>query len=263
MLTGVIHLPALPGSPGSMLSAREIAKNAASDARVLFEAGFDACIVENFGDAPFPKDRSAEVTVSALTVCALAVRDAFTRPLGINVLRNDAAAALGIAAVVDAEFVRINVHMGARLTDQGIIEGKAAETLRLRHALGAQKVAIWADVDVKHSAPLAPVDLVQETEDLVKRGLVSAVLVTGSGTGHGVQKERLMPVVETCARLSQKGFPCSVHIASGATVETLAELSPARGIIVGSALRASGMAGGAIDATKAREFVSAYRRMRA
>ena len=168
MLVGVIHLPALPGSPASASSAEECARSASDDARALAAAGYDAIIVENFGDAPFFATRVPPVTVAAMTACALAVRAAAPGvELGINVLRNDAEAALSIAACTGANFVRINVHTGARVTDQGLVQGEAATTLRLRRALGVEKIAIWADVDVKHSAPLgAPRPLVQEVEDL-------------------------------------------------------------------------------------------------
>ena len=37
----------------------------------------------------------------------------------MNVLRNDAAAALSIAAVAGATFIRVNVHTGAVVADQG------------------------------------------------------------------------------------------------------------------------------------------------
>ena len=71
-------------------------------------------------------------------------------------LRNDADAALAVAVAVGAAFLRVNVHTGARVTDQGLVEGDAATTMRTRRALGATAVEVWADVDVKHSAPLAP-----------------------------------------------------------------------------------------------------------
>ena len=119
---------------------------AARDARALQAAGFDLVMIENFGDAPFFAGRVPAVTVSAMTACALAVREACpaTCRSGINVLRNDAEAALSVAAVVGAQCIRVNVHTGARVTDQGVVEGRAAETLRLRRALGAEQVAIWA-----------------------------------------------------------------------------------------------------------------------
>ncbi len=253
MLVGVIHLPPLPGSPRSALSAAECARSAAACARAL--AGYDAIIVENFGDAPFFAGRVPPVTVSAMTACALAVREAAPgAKLGINVLRNDAEGALSIAACTGAAFVRVNVLTGARVTDQGIIEGDAASALRLRRALGIEAVEIWADVDVKHSSPLgAPRPLVQEVEDTTKRALAAAVLVTGEGTGKGVDVEKLGAVKRAAA-----GTP--VLVASGATIGTLPLLAKhADGVIVGSALRPGGVPGGAIDAGLAKAFADAYR----
>ena len=255
MLVGVIHLPALPGSPRSTLTAEECARSAANDARVLADAGYDAIVVENFGDTPFFATKVPAVTIAAMTACAVAVRAAAPGvALGINVLRNDAEAALSIALCTQATFVRVNVHTGARVTDQGVVQGEAATTLRLRRALGAEKIAIWADVDVKHSSALgAPRPLVQEVEDLTKRGMAEVVLVTGEGTGKGVDLEKLAAV----KRASNK----PVLVASGATLTTLAALATSSdGVIVGSALREGAIPGGSIDAKLAKEFAAAFRK---
>jgi membrane complex biogenesis BtpA family protein len=258
MLVGVIHLPALPGSPRNTLSAAECAREAANDARVLAEAGYDAIIVENFGDTPFFATKVPPVTVAAMTACAVAVRAAAPSvPLGINVLRNDGEAALSVAACTGATFVRINVLTGARVTDQGIVEGDAAATLRLRRALSTESVApiaIWADVDVKHSAPLgAPRPLVQEVEDLTKRAMADVVLVTGEGTGKGVDLEKLAAVKRASAK--------PVLVASGATLATLSALATSSdGVVVGSALRAGGIPGGPIDGSLAAAFATAFRK---
>jgi membrane complex biogenesis BtpA family protein len=253
-LVGVVHLPPLPGSPRASEACAAIAASAVRDAQAMRRAGFDLVIVENFGDAPFFAERVPPVTVSAVTACAVAVRQACPDlPLGINVLRNDAEASLSIAAVVGARCIRVNVHTGARVTDQGVVQGRAAETLRSRRALGADGVAIWGDVDVKHSAPLGERDPAREAEDLVKRGLAEAVLVTGEGTGRSVDAGKLRRVREAAG-----GLP--VLVASGATVETLAELAPlCDGVIVGSALRVDGVAGGPVDAGRAARFAEAFR----
>lgn len=255
MLVGVIHLPALPGSPRSTLTAADCAREAASDARILADAGYDAIVVENFGDAPFFATKVPAVTIAAMTACAVAVRAAAPAvSLGINVLRNDGEAALSIAVCTGASFVRINVLTGARVTDQGIVQGDAAGTLRLRRALAAEQVAIWADVDVKHSSPLgAPRPLVQEVEDLTKRGMADVVLVTGEGTGKGVDLEKLAAVKRA------SGKP--VLVASGATLATLPALATSSdGVVVGSALRTGGIPGGSIDAKLAQEFAAAFRK---
>src|SRR5690606_23025241 len=148
-LLGVIHLAPLPGSPRASADLAEVAAQAARDARTLAEAGYDGMIVENFGDAPFARGSVAPVTVAAMTRCALAAREAAPAlALGVNVLRNDAEAALAVAAAADASMVRINVHTGARLTDQGIVTGEAYTTLRARRALGLSDLRLLCDVAV-------------------------------------------------------------------------------------------------------------------
>jgi membrane complex biogenesis BtpA family protein len=231
----------------------EIQEACATDARALMDAGFELAMIENFGDAPFHPGRVPAVTVSAMTACALAAKAASPGlALGVNVLRNDAQAALAIAACVSAAAIRVNVHAGARVTDQGVIEGEAADTLRARRALGV-RCAIWADVDVKHSSPLAPRALAEEAQDLVTRGLADAILVTGEGTGRAVDLGKLALV-----RGATKGVP--LFVASGATADSLPALAEhADGVIVGSALRADGVAGGPVDPGRAKAFARAFR----
>ncbi len=257
MLIGVIHLPALPGSPGSLRTLDAIVASAQADAQVLAGAGYDGIVVENFGDAPFFSTQVPPITVASMTLASAAVRAAAPKcVLCINVLRNDAESALAVAHATGAQAVRINIHVGARVTDQGVIEGRAATTLRSRRMLGADAVAVWADVDVKHSTPLGhphPTALEQEVSDAVHRGLASAVIVTGDGTGKGVDTGKL-------ARVKASAGRAKVLVGSGATIATLNALAAhADGVIVGSALRPGGLAGGAIDAHAAEAFAKAYR----
>ena len=255
-LVGVIHLRPLPDSPRWRGDLTGIVASAELDARALASAGFDGIIVENFGDAPFVPGTVAPVTVAAMTASALAVRAAAPEvALGINVLRNDAEAALAIAVASSAQMIRVNVHTGARVTDQGVIEGRAHATLRSRRALGAERVALLCDVHVKHSAPLADRPIGLEAADLAGRGLADAVLVTGSGTGLGVDWGELEAV------LAAVHVP--VLVASGVTTATLAQVRDAHGVIVGSCLRASGRAGDPVDADVARRFADAFRASRA
>ncbi len=253
-LTGVIHLPPLPGSPRGHHSMADIATRIVADARGLADAGFDLAMIENFGDAPFFKDAVPAVTVAAMTACAEAIRAKVPElPLGINVLRNDVASALAIARVVGAKAVRVNVLSGARVTDQGIIEGRAAEVARLRRSLGADDVEIWADVDVKHSAALAPRPIHEEAAELHERALADALLVTGTGTSAPVAADDL-------AEARRGGRAARIYVASGVTLENLSALAEhANGIVIGSALRATGRAGDPIDHALARKLAGAFR----
>jgi hypothetical protein len=233
---------------------RDAALRAAADAKALAQAGFDAIIIENFGDAPFYKDEVPAITIAAMTTCALETREVAPRlPLGINVLRNDARAALAVAAASGASFVRVNVLSGARVTDQGIVEGRAAEVLRERAAI-ARDVRIFADVDVKHSAPLAirSAMLEEEVAELAHRALADAILVTGSATGSPADEGDL-DRVRAATRLP-------VFVASGVTERTVkAFLAKCDGVIVGTAIKRGRRAGGPVDPKLARSFARAIR----
>ena len=152
-LIGVIHLLPLPGAPlynGNMAAVYE---RALLEAELLSKYA-DGIIIENFGDKPFYPNQVPPETVAAMAAIAREVLHLADVPIGINVLRNDAHAALAVAAAVGAHFIRINVHTAAVVADQGIIEGKAHQTLRLRKTLGAGTL-IFADVGVKHASPMA------------------------------------------------------------------------------------------------------------
>jgi len=255
-LVGVVHLVALPGAPAHRGGMARVIARAVSDARALVAAGVDALVVENYGDAPFWKDDVPHVTVAALTAAVLAVREAAgDTPLGVNCLRNDARAALSVAAVCGAAFVRVNVLTGAMLTDQGVVEGRAAEVLRLRAAL-CPDVRIAADVLVKHAVPLAPLDPARVAADLAGRGGADAVIVTGAHTGGAVDPDRVRAV-----RAAAGGKP--VLLGSGLRADTVGELLPlADGAIVGSALERGGRAGNPVDPGRAAAVVAAWRRAR-
>ena len=225
----------------------EIARRAADDAAALEAAGFDAAIIENYGDAPFFGQCVPPVTVASMSVVADAVRRAGGLRLGINVLRNDPGSALAIAVAVDAAFIRVNVHAGVYATDQGLIEGAAADTLRLRRSLQA-RVAVLADVHVKHARPVSHDDLVAAAEDTAYRGLADGLIVTGSATGKEVDPEHV--------RLIRQAVPDRrLFIGSGATAETVADLLALAGsVIVGSSIKYDGLPENQVDPERAHAF---------
>jgi membrane complex biogenesis BtpA family protein len=130
------------------------------DARTLVDNGCHGLIIENFHDAPFFRESIAPELVASMTVAAHEVRRATSVPIGINVLRNSWQAAMAVASVVGGAFIRVNVLTDALVTDQGIIQGCAAELSRYRAALGSE-VLIFADILCKHAAPIAarPIDV--------------------------------------------------------------------------------------------------------
>lgn len=251
-LIGMIHLCPLPGAPRYGGDMAPILEAACADAKTLAHAGFDGLMVENFGDAPFYPDDVPAVTVAAMTKAVAAIRDTVDLPIGVNVLRNDVSAALAIAAVTGAEFVRVNVLSGTMFTDQGPITGRAADVLRLRGQL-APDVAIMADVFVKHATPPPGLDLVDATHDLADRGGADAIVVSGSATGQAPDLERIHTVKGAAGTTP-------VYLGSGVTAESVATmLEIADGCIVGTALKRGGRTTDPVDGGLAATFVEAAR----
>ncbi|MBI2900480.1 MAG: BtpA/SgcQ family protein [Planctomycetes bacterium] len=239
---GVVHLLPLPGSPRAR-DLEEVRRRALADAKAL--RGVHAMIVENYGDAPFFPDRVEPHVVACMTAIACAL----PRPLGVNVLRNDARAALAVALAAGADFIRVNVHTGVMHTDQGTIEGRAFETLRMRAALGA-KALVFADVLVKHASGGG--DPASAARDAAYRGLADALLVTGARTGAPPDPERL--------RLVKRAVPDRpVLAASGLAPENLPLFAEADGFIVGTALKKGGRTGNPVDPRRVREFLRAWK----
>ncbi len=250
-IIGVIHLPPLIGSPQSSLPFREIRSRALSDAGMLIDNGIDGVIIENYGDVPFCPDSVEPHTVASLTLVAGEIRERYPQtPIGLNILRNDAKSAIGIATVADANFIRVNVHTGAMLTDQGLIQGKAHETLRYRSFLRSE-VKVFADIAVKHAVPLAPIDIVASAEDTYRRGLADALIVTGTATGKGIDLDQLKSVKSAIPQVC-------IFVGSGVRVDSLAQvLQYADGVIVGTAIKHDGVTTNTVDPDRVRALIEA------
>ncbi len=257
-LIGVVHLPALPGDPGyDGRSLDEIIEFAMTDAKTIVEGGISALIIENFGSAPFPKGTPDQPMpphhLAIMSIVAHKIRKAYPDlAIGINCLRNDAQAAMGIAVAVGAQFIRVNVLSGAYVTDQGVIEGDAYGLLRYRQLLNANHIAILADVLVKHATPLAPLSATDATKDTLLRGHADAVIVTGSGTGEPVDRRTL----EEVSRAAD-GKP--VLLGSGTKAETLANYACfIKGAIVGTALKVDGKVSNPVDVERVKRMVKSF-----
>ncbi len=249
-VVGMVHLPPLAGSPRYGGDFGQVKAAALSDAENLVAGGVHGLLLENFNDAPFFPRRVPATVVAQMTAVAVELRRRFDVPLGINVLRNDGLAALSVAHAAGAHFVRVNVLTGARLTDQGVIQGIAHRLLRQRARLSAGEVKILADVDVKHSAPLAARPPADEARDAVQRGGADALVVSGSATGSPVDPSELENI--------KSALPDTpVFVGSGVTADNARELArQAAGLIVGTALKRDGAVANAVDRARVTELLA-------
>jgi membrane complex biogenesis BtpA family protein len=254
LLVGVVHLVPLPGAPAYGGSITDVLDAAERDARALRSGGADALIVENSGDAPFFATDVPPETIAALALAIARVRGVEPdAPVGVNVLRNDARAALGLCAATGASFVRVNVHCGAAVTDQGLVVGEAAATVRERARL-APWVQILADVHVKHAQPLAGGSLADAARDTFRRGRADALIVSGRATGQGTEAADV-----ECVRDAVPEAP--VLVGSGLDLSNAPlHARRASGAIVGTALKFAGDVSAPVDAQRVRALRAAFRR---
>lgn len=253
LLIGVVHLRPLPGSPRWRDNLAHVINHAVVDATALERGGAHALILENFGDIPFTRGPVGPETVASMTSVACELRRKVRLPIGFNVLRNDPLAALAMCAACGGTFIRVNVHCGAMVTDQGLIEGNASETLRYRNRI-CPEALIFADVHVKHAAPLGTTPIEISALDTVERGLADAIILSGTGTGAPTDLTRL-------ERVRQALPHAKILIGSGITANNVGEyLRHADGVIVGTSLKSAGCVSNAVDPRRVRTLARAMAR---
>ena len=253
-LIGVLHLLPLPGAPLYDGAMQKVYDHALAELDVFKRHHLDSVIVENFRDMPYFPGRVPPETVAAMAAVSREVVRAADMPVGINVLRSDGAAAIAVATAAGAHYVRINVHMGAVVADQGIVEGSSQYSLRLRSALSSRAL-IFADVGVKHAAPIAGRSLDIETRDLTERGLADAIIVTGDRTG--------VEASVTDVDVVRRSTALPLLVGSGATPENIEEMLPkVNGLIVGSYFKKDGAGHNLVDESRVERFVRRFAELR-
>ena len=251
-IIGMVHALPLPGSAGYDGDFDRIMEQAVSDAKTLEAAGVDAVIVENMGDSPFTALMNKR-QVAALTAIAVKVRDAITIPMGVDAAFCDPEAALAIAAVSGAGFIRDAVFVDTVVFTDGIIYPTANEVITLRNQLGLRdKVKILADVQVKHTQMLVPdVPIEKSLGDAIGNG-ADGIIVTGAACGM----ETPIDVIRRAKELVK------VPVLAGSGVNTgniVQQLQIADGCIVGSSLKEGGVLSNPIDFDKTKALVNAWK----
>ena len=251
-LIGMVHALPLPGSPSHRPPVGAIVERAVEDAILLEAAGFDAVLVENFGDAPFFADRVPPITVASMARVVAAVQAAVDIPVGVNMLRNDAIAALSIAAACDARFIRVNVLSSMMYTDQGPIVGQAARLSRLRAALGPE-IEVLADLFVKHATPPPGLRIEDAATDLRDRAVADGIILSGRGTGLPADQDMISQV--------RRAVPDTrLLVGSGVDRESVSSvLQSTDGVIVGTDIKEEGDVRRPVDPARARALVQAAR----
>lgn len=153
LMLGMVHLDPLPGTPfferggfGSTVG------RAVASARALEEGGADGCLVQTV-DRVYPvADESDPARTAAMALAVRAVVEATGEDfhVGVQLLRNAVKASLGVAQVAGASFVRVGALVGMTLSPHGVVQADPLGVMQYRRRIGAEDVALIADVDSMH-----------------------------------------------------------------------------------------------------------------
>jgi len=250
-IVGMIHLLALPEAPAYQRNLDAIYERALREAAALQDAGVDALIVENFGDEPY---LPGELSPAQLALMAAVTRDvirAVRLPVGVNCQFNAWQSEVAVAYACQADFIRVEVFVDTVVMAQGQVSPCSAQIRRYQQQLGAQGVALWADIQTKYTRNLLPQSIEQSALDAQAAG-ADVLIVTGAATGQATPLE-VVAQVKQVARIP-------VVVGSGTTAANARQvLRVADGAIVGSALKVGGKAENEVSGEAARAFMDAVR----
>lgn len=248
----MVHVGALPGTPASRATLRELEAQAVAECALYREAGVHGVALENMHDVPYLRGGVGPEITAAMTVLAQAVKAASGLPCGIQILAGANHEALAVAHAAGLDFVRVEGFAYAHVADEGIIESSAASLLRFRRNIGAERVQVWADVKKKHASHALTADVgIGETAAAAEFMRADAVIVTGSATGECPTELDVAEVRGRCR--------VPLYLGSGITHDNLERYyGGADGFIVGSAFKAEGRWSGAVDAGRVERFMAAH-----
>ena len=233
-IIGMIHVPALPGTPRFRLSIREILEKVSQEAELYAQAGVDGIAIENMHDIPYLKREIGPEITAMMTAIGQAVKQVTDLPCGIQILAGANQAALAAAQAANLEFIRAEGFVYGHLADEGLMDSDAGALLRYRRQIGAEDIFILTDIKKKHSSHAITADIsLAETAHAAEFFLSDGLIVTGTATGKAAKIEDLKAVKEA----SQ----LPVLIGSGITPENLQDFFPlADGLIIGSYFKKGG-----------------------
>jgi uncharacterized protein len=249
---GVIHVGALPGTPASRCTIRELVTHAVAEAHAYRDGGVHGVAIENMHDVPYLRGGVGPEITAAMTALALAVKNACELPCGIQILAGANHEALAVAHAAGLEFIRVEGYAFAHVADEGIIESSAASLLRYRRAIGAEQVKVWADVKKKHSAHAITADVgVGETAAAVEFMRADGVIVSGVATGREASDADIADVRQHCH--------LPLYLGSGVSADNLAHYYPlADGFIVGSDFKTDGRWSEPVDPRRVERFMRVH-----
>ena len=246
MLIGMVHLLPLPGSPFYNGDLDMIENRALQDAKNIEKAGFDAIIIENYGDQPFLINEIPLESLVAMAKIVSRITEKIKLKVGINIEFNAWKEELIMAKIMEADFIRLEVFNEFRLHESGLVFPSIAEFLRARKILNAESVKIFVDINVKNTFPIIKFDENKVLNTIDK--YADAIIYTGSKTGEP-------PKINDIKKLKEKILK-PLYIGSGVNENNITGfLQIADGVIVGTAIKEENKTENPVSLEKAQKLV--------
>jgi membrane complex biogenesis BtpA family protein len=238
-LIAMCHLQALPGRPrhdraGGIDHIVDLVRR---DLEALQAGGVDAVMFCNEHDLPYSTHVGVEAAAAMAAVVAR-LRPDITVPYGVNLLW-DPKATLAVARAVGASFVR-EIFTGVYESDMGLVAPDYGELAAYRTAIGADDVAILANITPEFSGSIGGRSVGQRAASTAYMG-VEALLISGAAAGVGAAMDDLRE-----AKAAAPGTPVLAN--TGVRHDTVeAVLEVADGAVVGTSLKVDGNTWNPVD----------------
>nr|XP_026692881.1 uncharacterized protein F13E9.13, mitochondrial-like [Ciona intestinalis] len=155
VIIGMLHLPALPGTPKSTMSVAKICDVVLKEAEIYTRAGLVNLFFKLF------------ISPSSNLVLYL----------------------------TDLDFIRAEGFVFSHIGDEGFIDSCAASLLRYRKQIEADHVLVFTDIKKKHSSHSITSDTsISETSRAAEFFLSDGVIVTGNETGSSTDLNQIKDV---------------------------------------------------------------------
>jgi hypothetical protein len=194
-IIGMVHIGALPGTPGNHFSVDELLRQVEKEVAVYSEEGVDAIMLENMHDRPYMNRKVGPEIVASMTRICAEIRKETELMLGLQILAGANKEALAVAYACNFNFIRAEGFVFGHLADEGMMNSDAGELLRYRKMIGAENVNVFTDIKKKHSSHVLTHDIsIVETAKAAEFFLSNGIIITGKSTGFPAKLEDVKAV---------------------------------------------------------------------
>jgi len=250
-LIAMCHLLGLPGRPrhdaaGGM---EKIYQSLAHEVHALQDAGVDGLLFCNEHDLPYSTSVGVEGAAAMAAVIGRLHAD-IRLPFGVDLLW-DARSAIAVGRATGASFVR-EVFTGVYESDMGLFAPDFGEIAAYRHAIGADDVAIFANITPESSRSVSNRPVADRAKGAVYMG-VDVLLISGPAAGAELELSDLSE-----AKAAVGNFPVLANTGVKDT-NVASMLAVADGAIIGTSLKEGGSTWTRVDPERAARMVELFK----